>query len=251
MRITSNHGSGIISVYTGAPGSFAIVSGGCNSYSFNSSDARIAGLRLAPNTTYSIETAAATTNLNPGDALDFSVVSATQYHVTKTADTNDGSCDLDCSLREAISASNANPGAVIIPAGTYTLSISGPTENNTATGDLDAMQGMGIYGAGMNQTVIDANHIDRVLHLDAGDVGIMAFALGDLTLKNGSATSGDGRCACDWWGGGLSALSGVFGSDFVGLERVAVVSNFYSQPGRRRNRSLAGAGNHTRQLDRQ
>ena len=39
--------------------------------------------------------------------------------VTKTQDTNDGVCDADCSLREAISA--ANPGTtVIIPAGTPT-----------------------------------------------------------------------------------------------------------------------------------
>lgn len=32
------------------------------------------------------------------------------YTVTKTADTDDGSCDADCSLREAITAANANSG---------------------------------------------------------------------------------------------------------------------------------------------
>jgi CSLREA domain-containing protein len=31
--------------------------------------------------------------------------------VTKTADTNDGTGDPDCSLREAIEAANTNPGA--------------------------------------------------------------------------------------------------------------------------------------------
>ena len=36
---------------------------------------------------------------------------ATDYTVTKTDDTNDGVCDSDCSLREAIVAANANPGA--------------------------------------------------------------------------------------------------------------------------------------------
>ena len=36
---------------------------------------------------------------------------AIDYTVTKTADTNDGTCDADCSLREAIAAANANTGA--------------------------------------------------------------------------------------------------------------------------------------------
>ena len=36
---------------------------------------------------------------------------ATTFRVTRTDDTNDGTCDLDCSLREAIDAANANPGA--------------------------------------------------------------------------------------------------------------------------------------------
>jgi len=45
------------------------------------------------------------------------------FAVTKTADTNGGNCDPDCSLREAIEAANANPGAddVSVPAGTYLL----------------------------------------------------------------------------------------------------------------------------------
>ena len=37
--------------------------------------------------------------------------SAATFTVTKTADTNDGICDTDCSLREAIVAANAAPGA--------------------------------------------------------------------------------------------------------------------------------------------
>ncbi len=32
---------------------------------------------------------------------------AVTFGVTKTADTNNGTCDADCSLREAISAANA------------------------------------------------------------------------------------------------------------------------------------------------
>lgn len=38
-------------------------------------------------------------------------VSAATYIVTKTADTNDGTCDSDCSFTEAVQASNSNSGA--------------------------------------------------------------------------------------------------------------------------------------------
>ena len=51
---------------------------------------------------------------------------ATTFTVTKTADTNDGTCDADCSLREAITDANANAGtdtiAFAIPgAGPHTI----------------------------------------------------------------------------------------------------------------------------------
>ena len=51
--------------------------------------------------------------------------SAASFTVTKTADTNDGVCDADCSLREAISAANAAAGAdtITVPAGTYQLTL--------------------------------------------------------------------------------------------------------------------------------
>ena len=45
---------------------------------------------------------------------------AATFTVSKTADTNDGVCDGDCSLREAIGAANSNAGAdtISLPAGT-------------------------------------------------------------------------------------------------------------------------------------
>jgi len=41
--------------------------------------------------------------------------------VAKTDDTADGACDADCSLREAVIAANAAPGAdeIVVPAGVY------------------------------------------------------------------------------------------------------------------------------------
>jgi len=76
-------------------------------------------------------------------ALAFSLLApstiahAASFVVTKTADTADGTCDADCSLREAIIAANAAAGDDIITvlAGTYTLTIAGTGEdaadNNT------------------------------------------------------------------------------------------------------------------------
>jgi CSLREA domain-containing protein len=52
----------------------------------------------------------------------------TPFVVTKTADTNDGSCNADCSLREAIVAANANPGPDTIA---FNIPTSDPGRNAT------------------------------------------------------------------------------------------------------------------------
>lgn len=52
----------------------------------------------------------------------------TPFVVTKTADTNDGACNADCSLREAIVAVNANPGADTI---IFNIPASDPGRNAT------------------------------------------------------------------------------------------------------------------------
>src|SRR5262245_16303032 len=53
----------------------------------------------------------------------------------------------DCSLRGALLAANANPGAdtISLTAGTYTLSIKG-TDNAAHTGDLDITESVAIVG---------------------------------------------------------------------------------------------------------
>ncbi len=54
--------------------------------------------------------------------------SAVTFVVTKTADTNDGTCDADCSLREAIVAANASMGADEID---FNIPASDPGRNAT------------------------------------------------------------------------------------------------------------------------
>ena len=179
--------------------------------------ARIAGLRLAPNTEYSIlvsritQPAAATT-------LNLAIDRAPLYRVTRSGDRAGSVCAVgDCSLREAISNANAVPGAVLIPAGTYKIELAGASEDNNATGDFDLKTPMSLYGAGMGDTLIDGNGLDRVIHFDPSGTGVtqgrMTAHFADLTIRGGKSSSS---------GTGLFSNSG---GAFLSLERVAVRDN--------------------------
>jgi len=106
---------------------------------------------------------------------------ATTFPVTKTDDTNDGVCDADCSLREAIDAANANPGAddVPVPAGTYLLTL----------GRLTILDDVSVAGAGQMNTIVDGNASDRVFDIEAiaGAVELVGVA-----IQNGNSDSQGG-----------------------------------------------------------
>ncbi|HET9476701.1 MAG TPA: choice-of-anchor Q domain-containing protein, partial [Dehalococcoidia bacterium] len=126
-------------------------------------------------------------------ALPGAPAHAVSFQVTKTADTMDGVCDADCSLREAVSAANATNDSlgystINLPAGIYGLTIPGPGEDSSLTGDLDVTVEMEISGAGADSTIIDGNGIDRVLQVFGGGV----FALSGVTIRNGYNASGGG-----------------------------------------------------------
>jgi len=125
---------------------------------------------------------------------------AATFNVTKTADTADGACNVDCSLREAIIAANAtsstpgSPNVINLPAGTYDLNPSG----QVGTGELrlggTTNKGTNIVGAGAATTVIhQANSGFRVFDLDDFQVGGVSVTLSDLTISGGvSQTFGGG-----------------------------------------------------------
>src|SRR3989344_5642152 len=115
---------------------------------------------------------------------------AATFTVTKTADTNDGVCDVDCSLREAIGAANALAGAdvITVPAGTYVLSIVGTGEDANATGDFDITGDLTINGAGDSTTIIDGGAIDRVLTTHPG----VTVLIDAVTIRNGNPGAGFG-----------------------------------------------------------
>lgn len=62
---------------------------------------------------------------------------AGEIAVTTVADTNDGSCDEHCSLREALSEA-ADGDVVAVPAGTYTLTLGRATGQRIVTQAHDA-----------------------------------------------------------------------------------------------------------------
>jgi CSLREA domain-containing protein len=116
------------------------------------------------------------------------VAATTTFTVTKTADTNDGSCDADCSLREAVVAANALPGpdTIAVPAGTYTLEGAG-NEDLAASGDLDIRDSVTIAGAGAAVTNLDGDEKNTIFH----HVESATVTISGLTLQHGRPADGD------------------------------------------------------------
>lgn len=119
------------------------------------------------------------------------VLAAAPIIVTTTTD--EFGAGPDCSLREAIQAintvgsfggcSNADGLAdtISLPAGIYTLTLTGVPENQNESGDLNILNDMIIIGAGSATTIIDANYIDRVLFI-VWDVNV---SISNLTIRHG------------------------------------------------------------------
>jgi CSLREA domain-containing protein len=108
--------------------------------------------------------------------------------------------DTGCSLREAITAANTNAAfggcpagsdtetdTIVLPADTYTFTRFGSDDTNIY-GDLDIQSTLNLTGAGMDQTIIDAAQIDRVIHI----AGAYTVTITGLTLKNGLLVTGNG-----------------------------------------------------------
>ncbi|HPF37195.1 MAG TPA: MopE-related protein [Phycisphaerae bacterium] len=117
--------------------------------------------------------------------------------VTTTADTFDGVCDGDCSIRDALAVA-ANGDTITLPAGTFALSRTGPEAENGDLGtvavfDLDIANTVTIQGAGPGQTIIDASAIGTRVF----DINLLAVAnvtIRDMTITGGNG-SGDGSAA--------------------------------------------------------
>jgi CSLREA domain-containing protein len=113
-------------------------------------------------------------------------VHAAVYIPNKGADTNDGVCDpADCSLREAIAAANQHPGedVVLLRAGTYALTASGP-----ATGNLQIQDDLVLIGEGADRTIVDGGGVDGILYVPSG----VTVQIQDVRLRNGRSPGAGG-----------------------------------------------------------
>jgi CSLREA domain-containing protein len=154
---------------------------------------------------------------------------ADEFVVTKTADTADGACNVDCSLREAVIAANSGPGHVItIPAGTYRLTrVPAPADpENGLAGSLFINRPVTINGDGKDVTIIDARPssgaqgIDRVLIVSAlGNATITG-----VTLRGGRVATGFPRNISGGIGGGVWVQRGA-GSGTVTFIDSAITDN--------------------------
>jgi len=135
------------------------------------------------------------------------------FIVTKAEDTDDGVCDTDCSLREAVVAANATGGddTIHLPAGIYQLTLDwwGVAEH---PGSLQIAREAGtttIIGAGRDVTVVDAttlrtlgvSHPDRVFRVNyhAGLELVGVTVTGGYT-ENALSADQDGGGIWNWNG---------------------------------------------------
>ena len=157
---------------------------------------------------------------------------AANFTVDSTADAvdanpGDGICDDgagNCTLRAAIQETNALAGAdtITLPAGVYPLAIPGTNENAAATGDLDITDDLTISGARAEITIIDGNHIDRVLEVrDA-----VTAQVSEVTIRNGESVTPA------FFGGGIANFGDLTLKDSIVTGNVAVdVGGIYNGPG--------------------
>jgi CSLREA domain-containing protein len=118
-----------------------------------------------------------------------------------------------CTLRAAIQEANSRPGAkyILLPAGTYRLTIPGQGEDQAATGDFDITEDLSIIGAGPASTIIDGGGLDRVFDAPAGNTNV---TIAGVTIQNGDVGAQDGGGVRG--GGSLTLTNSVVRNNHAG-----------------------------------
>ena len=126
-------------------------------------------------------------------------INAATFTVTKTADTNDGVCDSDCSLREAIAAANGVATDDVIDFAPFVF----PPPNTIALtmGELviAANGKLTINGTGSSMLTVSGNNASRVFSVSAN----ADATINDISVKNGN---GNGAIESTVKGGGILNL---------------------------------------------
>ncbi|MAT98454.1 MAG: hypothetical protein CL608_15020 [Anaerolineaceae bacterium] len=113
-----------------------------------------------------------------------------------------------CTLRAAVMEANALSGSDVIslPANTYALTIAGPEEDASATGDIDILDDLTINGTNAATTIVDGAMLDRVFHITGTNDSIVSIS--NLTVQNGGFEL-DSDVADPQGGGIYNALPGA------------------------------------------
>jgi CSLREA domain-containing protein len=124
--------------------------------------------------------------------------------ITVTTTTDEFAVGGDCSLREAVFSANNHTASygctidgsgditILVPAGEYFLTRSGPETLIGESDDLDIVTGMTMTGAGPDLTIINGSDLFRVFDIQAGDDPTVLITISGLTIRNGNAGSGSG-----------------------------------------------------------
>ncbi len=140
------------------------------------------------------ESRQSTNRVRPGlEILEHRVVLST-FRVNTTLDTvavnfkNGKDASGHISLRSAIMAADTKGGSnkIILPSGTFTLTIAPTGADDVTTGDLNITGNLTIKGKNAASTIIDGNNLDRVFQISSGKVSIS-----NLTIQHGRVV-GDG-----------------------------------------------------------
>jgi CSLREA domain-containing protein len=132
-------------------------------------------------------------------------ISAATLIVTKTEDTNDGVCDADCSLREAVAA--ANPDDTVV----FSSLFNTPQTITLALGNIAITRTLTISGPGAERLTISGNNASRIFRI----TGVIIVNLSDFRIANGRASSSG-----DEQGGGIYVLNSS-----LALRHLSIVNN--------------------------
>ncbi|MEM6782252.1 MAG: Ig-like domain-containing protein [Bacteroidota bacterium] len=143
-------------------------------------------------------------------ASDCVAITAQTFMVTKTDDTNDGTCDADCSLREAIAAADANVASAadtitFSPAVTSTIALGGS--------HLVLSTDVVIEGPGAAVLAVSGNRTSRVFETTA------SVEIRDLTITGGLVQAPPSDPGATQDGGG------IYNSGTLTLSRCVVSEN--------------------------
>ena len=148
----------------------------------------------------------------PGNTVINFVLARFAFAVNSTTDAidvnpGDGVCATStpgtCTLRAAIMEADLSAptiSGILLPAGTYNLSLAGAGEDASLSGDLDINDFFTITGDSQASTIIDGSALDPVFHVRSG----FALNLSEVTVQGGT---GDGTT--DGGGGILIDMNGT------------------------------------------